>query len=396
MNRNTKVLVLTTNFLLKDLPLGLHIYNKCNHLTRKGIGVTIIAPHKKNEPFYEKKGKIEIIRFPYFYPFSLQKIAYNKGLVENLKSSLLAKVQLPLFFVSFVICGLIYGKKSNIIHAHWFPAGLVGLIIKKMTNKKLVLMMHHPHKKNLLYKLILKNTDFLFANSSYVLNKTLDIYPVSKYKILPVPINHEQFLPKENSVIIRKKLGVEDCIFVFSAGRFIKWKGFEYLIEAFNILINKYHKKGIKLRIAGRGPMEGKYRDLINHYELNESVKLIGYIINTKMPEYYNAADIFVIPSIIDENGDTEGLGLVSLEANACETPVIGTRVGGIVDVIDDGVNGFLVDQKAPYQFADKIIELSEHHNLRNAMGENGRKRIKKQFNWNNITENILNIYNQL
>jgi len=387
--KDLSVLVLTTSFPLKDFPAGMHVYNKCKHLSRKGINVTVLAPHNAGEPFRDINEQIEIIKFPYFYPFSLQTVAYHHGLVENLKNSFLGRLQLPLFFISFVLYGFIYGRKKDIIHAHWFPSGLVGMILKKLTGKKLVLMMHHPHQRNILYKLILKNTDFLFANSSYVLNKTLNIYPVANSKILPVPINYDQFTPANNTKEIRQKLDLGKSIFVFSAGRFVRWKGFEYLIEAFNILVNEYSKTNIKLRIAGHGPEESKYRSLIHQYSLDNFVSLIGYIPNNEMRDYYSAADIFVISSIIDDNGDTEGFGLVSLEANACNTPVIGTRVGGIVDVIEDGYNGFLVEQKDPYKLAEKIIELSENNELRNSMGGNGRKKVVKQFSWDKVAKEI-------
>jgi glycosyltransferase involved in cell wall biosynthesis len=387
---NLSVLVLTSSFPLKNFPVGMHVYNKCKHLVQKGVRVTVLAPHCDGEPFNEIKDGIRIIRFPYFYPFSKQKVAYHHGLVENLKTSILAKLQLPLFFISFILHGFIHGKGKSIIHAHWFPAGLVGMILKKKTGKKLVLMMHHPHKKNLLYKLILKNTDFLFANSSYVLEKTLNIYPVPKSQVLPVPINYEQFAPGNNAEEIRKQLDIGDDIFVFSAGRFVKWKGFEYLIKAFDILVNEYNKTNIKLRIAGHGPSETSLKDLIRRYQLEHYVQLIGYIPNHQMNEFYSAADIFVIPSIVDENGDTEGFGLVSLEANACETPVIGSKVGGIVDVIEDGYNGFLVEQKNSSEIADKINKLAEDGDLRKKMAQNGRKKVVKNFNWTKITSEMI------
>jgi len=84
---NLSVLVLTSSFPLKNFPVGMHVYNKCKHLVQKGVRVTVLAPHCDGEPFNEIKDGIRIIRFPYFYPFSKQKVAYHHGLVENLKTS---------------------------------------------------------------------------------------------------------------------------------------------------------------------------------------------------------------------------------------------------------------------------------------------------------------------
>jgi glycosyltransferase involved in cell wall biosynthesis len=397
MVMNKKVLVLTTSFPTKEFHVGMHVYNKCKHLTDKGIKVTVLAPHYHNEQFHELKDRIEITRFPYFWPFHLQKVAYNYGLPQNLKLSLLAKFQLPLFILMFFIYGLKYGKHYNIIHAHWFPAGLIGIFIKTLFKNKLVLMMHHAHKPNLLYKHILKRTDYLLTNSSYVLNITEKIYPVKNKKVIPVPVDYNRFTSQVNTKHIRNKLNIPDnSIFLFAVGRFIALKGFEYLIKAHHILINEYKKNNVFLRIAGQGYLKETYNKLIQNYKLDDYVKLIGYVPNTKIHEYYNEADIFVIPSITDKNGETEGFGVVSLEANACETPVIASKVGGILDVIEDGYNGFLVEQKNTEQMAEKINELVEDKELRREIGKNGRQKVTKEFNWDKVTSEIIKVYNKL
>ena len=375
----------------------MHVYNKCKYLVKKGINTTVLNPHYPGEKFHETLDGIEIIRFPYFIPFQLQKVAYNFGLIQNIKKSILAKAQLPLFFFMFLLYGLIHVKKKSIIHAHWFPAGLIGVLIKKIFGNKLVLMMHHAHKPNFLYKYILKNTDVLFANSSYVLTKTNKIYKVKNSKVLPVPIDYNIFQPQNDTSDIRQKLNIPvNSIFVFTAGRFISLKGFEYLTEAMNIIVNEYGKRDILLRIAGQGPLKEKYLELIQNLKLEGYVKLIGYVPNTKINKYYNEADIFVIPSIIDENEETEGFGVVSLEANACGTPVIASKVGGIVDVIEDGYNGYLVEQKSSEQIAKKIVKLAEDKELREEMGANGRKKVTEEFCWNRITNEVIKIYNDI
>lgn len=392
-----KVLVLTTSFPIKNLPVGMHVFNKCKYLAKKGVDLTVIAPHYPGEKYISYEKKFKIIRFPYFIPHKLQKVAYNAGILQNIKNSIFAKIQLPIFMLLFTIYGIIYGRKFDIIHAHWFPAGLVGVVIKKLLNKKLILMLHHPQKYNIIFKWILKNTNYLFTNSSYVMNETQKIYSIKNKKILPVPIEYSIFNPQKEVVDIRSNLFIKrDQIFVFSAGRLIAWKGFEYLIQAFNILVKKYKTYNIFLRIAGKGPKKSNYNSLINKLDLGKYVKLIGYVPNTEIHSYYTEADIFVIPSIIDDNGETEGFGVVSLEANACETPVIGSSVGGIVDVIEDGYNGFLVEQKNPKQIANKILQLAEDKELRNEMGINGRKKVLKDFNWDNIADEIIKVYSEI
>jgi len=146
---------------------------------------------------------------------------------------------------------------------------------------------------------------------------------------------------------LRKILNIsEEDILILTIGKFIPRKGFEYLIKAFNIIVNQRKITNIKLRIGGRGPLKKKYETMIKEYGLNSCISFLGYIKDEEIPSYYIEADIFVLPSIVDDRGDTEGLGVVLLEALACHTPCIATRVGGITDIIKDGINGFLIEQK--------------------------------------------------
>lgn len=398
MKNKKTVLVLTTSFpVYKGLTLGTHILDKCKQLVKQGWNVYLIAPGHYMSKRTESVEGINVNRFPYFFPQKYQKLAYSSGMPNNLKESTLAKIQLPFFLMSFLINAVLYGRKCDLIHAHWFPSGLIGMVVKRLFNKKLVLMMHHPHKKNIIYRLILKNTDFLFANSSYVLKRTDEIFETKRKAILPVPIDYNQFKPEPDLRLIRRKYNIpDDFIFIFSAGRFINWKGFEYLIQAINLLVLKYSILNISLKIAGQGPNFKKYQDLINENDINKYVELIGYVPNSEMPNYYNEADIFVIPSIIDENGETEGFGVVSLEANACRTPVVGSKVGGIVDVIQDGENGFLVEQKNPEDLADKLAKLIMNRCQREKMGEIGSEMVKNKFNWEIVGQKISDVYNDL
>ena len=176
----------------------------------------------------------------------------------------------------------------------------------------------------------------------------------------------------------------------------IKDAFFKFLIEAFNHIIHQSKATRIKLRIGGRGPLRSKYDNMIDQYSLGAYIEFLEYIKDEDLPSYYSEADIFVLPSIVDGRGDTEGLGVVFLEANACSTPVIGSKVGGILDVINDGVNGFYVQQKNALDLAEKIIRLSEEKKLRTQMGENGRKLVEAHFSWETLASRIIDVYDSI
>ena len=113
------------------------------------------------------------------------------------------------------------------------------------------------------------------------------------------------------------------------------------------------------------------------------------------MPNYYATADIFILPSIITESGDTEGLGVVLLEAIASGTVVIGSNVGGIPDIIKDRKTGLLVDEKEPNQISEAIIKLLSNESLKTKLINNARNHVKQNYSWKIIKEKFEKVYNR-
>jgi glycosyltransferase involved in cell wall biosynthesis len=125
-------------------------------------------------------------------------------------------------------------------------------------------------------------------------------------------------------------------------------------------------------------------------------VKFLEYIPDECIPAYYAAADLFVLPSVVDERDDTEGLGVVLLESLACQTPCVASNVGGIPDVIIDGLNGRLVEPANPKMLADEVSRLIADQETRLEMGKQGRLFVKKHFSWQAKAQEIFKIYQVL
>ena len=114
----------------------------------------------------------------------------------------------------------------------------------------------------------------------------------------------------------------------------------------------------VKLTIVGTGPLENQIKNLIKELGLERTVKIISNVSDERLVEFYNSSDIFVLPSIVDSQGNTEGLGVVLLEAMACNVPVIASNIGGIPDIVHDNINGILVPQKDILELSKTINEL--------------------------------------
>jgi len=174
--------------------------------------------------------------------------------------------------------------------------------------------------------------------------------------------------------------------FVLYIGRLINLKGLNYLIEAFTIISRRV--PGVQLIIGGEGPEEERLKQQVEHLGLSESVHFVGFIESQDLSRYYHEAAVFVLPSIQAEQaeGQTEGLGVVLLEAMACGTPVVGSNVGGIPDIIQDGWNGYLVQERSPAQLAERIVALLECQEVRKRFMKNGLQTVYERFSWNQIS----------
>ncbi|MBV1767555.1 MAG: glycosyltransferase family 4 protein, partial [Methanobacterium sp.] len=168
-------------------------------------------------------------------------------------------------------------------------------------------------------------------------------------------------------------------------------KGFEYLIKAMEEVLNKH--ENVQLKIVGSGPLETKLNNLITDLDLNEKVEILKNVSDNELLNLYNLSDLFVLPSVVDSQGNTEGLGVVLLEAMACGLPVIGSDVGGIPDIIQNKVNGFLVCEKDIIKLSKTIIILIDNEKLRVRFAFNGYNLTKLKFTWENIAKSNLKLY---
>jgi glycosyltransferase involved in cell wall biosynthesis len=172
----------------------------------------------------------------------------------------------------------------------------------------------------------------------------------------------------------------------------IERKGFAYLIDAMALL----RTQAPFLMIGGRGPLKEQLQHQIQQVGISDSTKFLEYIPDESIPAYFSAADVFVLPSIVDQRDDTEGLGVVLLEALACATPCVASRVGGIPDVITDDLNGYLVEPGDPIAIADRVQKLLADELLRHEMGKYGRQVVEQHFSWEAKAREILQVYGAL
>lgn len=188
---------------------------------------------------------------------------------------------------------------------------------------------------------------------------------------------------------LRKRYGVKkDDFVVLYVGRLVKRKGADDLIRA----VKRMKSERVKLLIVGGGSEREALMKLRKELNLQRKVVLVGNV--PSVFPFYGLADVFCMPSkYLRERGDIEGLGLVFLEAQSYGVPVIGTRSGGIPEAIDDGKTGFIVSEENLDSIKERLLELQNNKKLRDKMGKNAIKFIKRKFNWKKCVNEHIMLY---
>jgi phosphatidylinositol alpha-1,6-mannosyltransferase len=184
------------------------------------------------------------------------------------------------------------------------------------------------------------------------------------------------------------KYGLHSKRTIVTVGRLEERKGHERVIQAL-IEIRKL-VPGIKYLIVGKGPQEELLMDLVSRWLLKDIVLFTGEVSDQEKVGILHACDLFIMPNRdipLDKGLDTEGFGIVFLEANACRKPVIGGEMGGVKEVIVDGKTGLLVNPEDRVEIKEAILKILLNHRLARSMGENGRKRVLQKFQWSNIAD---------
>jgi len=232
-----------------------------------------------------------------------------------------------------------------------------------------------------LYKAIFKKADFIQAISNYLAlfarkmgyGKTIEVIPNG------VDIKHFEEVNKEHVEMLKQELGKrENHVFIITTSRFVKKNGIADIIGSLVHL-----PENMILLIAGAGPLGKELKETAKQLKIENRVKFLGHIPHEVLPYYLHASDIFIRPSL------SEGMGNSFIEAMATGTPVIATRVGGIVDFLKDGETGLFCEVGNPANIAQKVLKLVKDAAAREAMVENAKKMVDEKYDWNLIAKNM-------
>ena len=192
-------------------------------------------------------------------------------------------------------------------------------------------------------------------------------------------------LPESEPAARERPLGPPRILFV---GRLVARKGVDRLLEALATIADREWR----LEIVGFGPERDPLERRAAELGLSDRVEFLGRVSNADLVGAYRRAACFVLPATLDERADTEGLGVVLLEAMSYGVPVVATRRGGIVDIVEDGRTGVLVEDE-PAALARGIAASLDDTERARALGIAGRASVRERFGWDSIVDRLDAVY---
>lgn len=375
------------------------VYELCRRLAEKH-DVTVLAPHAPQTQRQETMAGIKVLRFRYAPP-CLETLAYNGGIIANLKQNPFRYGLVPFFLLSqfFVVVKMLRRYDFNVIHAHWLiPQGVIATL-GRFYAKKPVKILCTSHGGDLyglrgrfadwLKKMVIRNSDAVTVVSEAMRAEAKKIAGAEEAKhvqVISMGVDAEStFIPRES------KRAANELLFV---GRLVEKKGVAYLLEAMPLILEKY--PDTILKIVGSGPEKDRLQQQARQLGIENRVYFLGALAQSKIPAHYRRATIFVAPSIIATGGDQEGLGLVFAEALACECAVVASDLPAIADLIIDGHTGVIAKQKNSIDLATQIIRLLNDHDLRQRISHNGRHHVLDRFDWGIIADRYSQVIQDL
>ncbi|AOZ92676.1 glycosyltransferase family 4 protein [Paenibacillus crassostreae] len=235
-----------------------------------------------------------------------------------------------------------------------------------------------------------RRSDSFIVLSEYFRDVLTDTYGVDERKIhiIPGAVDHHRFQPHHNREELRTQLGIfSDQPLLFCIRRLVRRMGIDRLIHAMVDVVQTH--PNVQLFIGGDGPMRAEYEELIGHLGLSSNVKLLGRISNEELVQYYQAADLSLVPTLT-----LEGFGLITVESLACGTPVLGTPYGGTKEILHQISDDLMFKDGTSESISKKIIDVLNKDSYLPSR-EECREHVLSQYTWGRVAEAVTEVFTE-
>jgi glycosyltransferase involved in cell wall biosynthesis len=216
----------------------------------------------------------------------------------------------------------------------------------------------------------------------------------SRVDVVPYGVDAARFCPDERlRAETRASLGVgDDSALVFTAGRLVRKKGFEYLVDA---LASQRGARPVVAAIAGEGDLGPELHERARRAGVAGRIRFLGRLTQDEVARHLSAADVVVVPSVRDDAGNVDGLPNVVLEALASGTPLVTTTAGGIGSVVSHDQTGLIVPERDARAIADSIAALADDPARARRLGTAARALVQARFGWEETARRLEAAYDR-
>jgi glycosyltransferase involved in cell wall biosynthesis len=291
---------------------------------------------------------------------------------------------------------LLRRENIQILHAHLFHANFLASVVGRLARTPCVIVTRHnvdiggAHRE-CINRCIkgLRDLVVVISQEVQVVESQRSRIALSKTVLIPNGVQVESFTKVSQNDVenLVQEWGINISMpIIGTLARFHKQKGYSYLLDAAVML--KENMPSVSFLLVGDGALKSLMEEKAHSLGLSDSVIFTG--IRRDVPEILALLDVFVLPSL------WEGLPIALLEAMAAGLPVVATRVGGVPEVVVDGVTGLLVPPRDPEAFSKAILKLLQDPDLRQKMGQAGRERVMEHFSAERMVQDTEALYQQL
>ncbi len=351
--------------------------------------VIVLGPHAAGVKAREAFEGVEVVRYRYA-PERWETLVNDGGIVTNLRRHRWKVLLVPGFVLlqGWHAWRLCRARKVDVIHAHWLlPQGLIAVILQAMCRRRIPFLCtsHGADLYALRGRWVdrLKRTVVSRSAASTVVSRSM-LGTLSgiggnaeKLSVQPMGVDLSgRFVPSD-----QRERADSEILFV---GRLVEKKGLRHLVAAMPTVLSKV--PGARLTIVGFGPEEPALRKQVSKLGLEGQVEFHGAIPQERLPDYYRRATLFVAPFVEAQDGDREGLGLVTVEAVACGCPVIIGAVPAVFDVVDPAMDSaMLVPPGDEPALAQTIVQCLLAPDEARRAADCLRTRVAARFDWDNV-----------
>ena len=395
----------------------------------RGHAVHVVAPW---HPLVERRAQESGVSF-HFYRYAPRAFPHVFGYAGSLKADVRFRASAlavtPLAVAAGIRTATRVARTANatVMHGHWVVPG--GFMARVAAGGRLPLVIS-LHGSDVFvaerHGLARRAARMAFSHAAWVTACSADLRDRAvalganreRSEVLPYGVDAARFAPSvEARQATRQRLGISgagvkayvgglvpaagtgvetdcrDSPIVFAAGRLVRKKGFEYLIDAAARLAPRW--PAMRVVIAGGGDLAEELKGRARDAGVANAVQFLGAVAQSEMPALLAAADIVVVPSVRDDSGNVDGLPNVVMEALASATPLVTTPAGGIGSVVEHGRTGLLVPERDPEALASALATLLADGGLRARIGQAARREVCERYTWEQYAERLEGIYDR-